>query len=121
MSHRPAGGLKSKNITERPVRVGPGARAIDKNWVAQIGSSQGNHATMKSKILPDHRADPYGGPSFRPAPMGSTVAAQTVCGPGGSRTVMRSGQQGTHGNVNPGDPRPTRRSVADIMARGSRR
>jgi len=44
-SHRPAGGLKSKNVTERPVRVGPGARAIDKNWVGQIGSSQGNHIT----------------------------------------------------------------------------
>ena len=93
-SHRPAGGLKSKNVTERPVRVGPGVRAIDKNWVGQIGSSQGNHITEKGRVLRDHRASPYRGESFRPAALGNALVNNVGAGgPGTGRTIYKSGAQ----------------------------
>jgi hypothetical protein len=44
--------------------------------------------------------------SFQPTPFGNEIAARTVCGPGGSREVLRSGGQGTHGATNRGSPQP---------------
>jgi hypothetical protein len=44
--------------------------------------------------------------SFQPARFGNEIAANTVCGPGGSREVLSHGGQGTHGATNPGNPRP---------------
>jgi hypothetical protein len=43
-------------------------------------------------------------------PLGQTVAYSTVCGPGGSRTVMKSGGQGMHGAPAPGNPPPQRKT-----------
>jgi hypothetical protein len=103
--HKPAGGLKSRNVVQKPVRTGVGARGVNTKFVSRVGQSMGNKATEQSGIIPYVREEVYGGGSFRPAPMGNAVAASTQCGPGGSRTVMRSGQQGTHGAVNPGGPR----------------
>jgi hypothetical protein len=36
-------------------------------------------------------------------PMGNAVAAQTVCGPGGSRTIYKSGYQSSTGPVSQGE------------------
>jgi hypothetical protein len=99
--HRPAGGIASKNVTHRPVRTGPGARAANPKWAAQVGVSRGNRVQgsaeggggttlpVPGKII----AEPYKGPSFNPVPQGNKVAAATVCGPGGSRTMYKTGAQ----------------------------
>src|SRR5215471_5845551 len=105
-------GIASKHVTRRPVVAGPGARGVNVKWPASVGASRGNRAQNAldgggGVILKGVRADPYKGPSFNPVPQGNAVAAATVCGPGGSRTVMRSGAQGTHGPVNSGGPRIT--------------
>ena len=52
--------------------------------------------------------------SFQPTKFGNEVAANTVCGVGGSRTIYASGSQsgsGGHGATNPGSPRPQGRGI----------
>src|SRR5215469_10651804 len=100
-NHKPAGGIASKNIVHKPVRTGPGARAVNKAWPAQVGISRGNRVQGGAEDGGGHtlplsgiRAEPYKGPSFNPIPQGNAVAAATVCGPGGSRNVYKSGSQG---------------------------
>jgi hypothetical protein len=62
MGHKPAGGLKSRNVVSKPVRTGAGARGIDKKWVSQVGQSIGNHVTMRGESLKGVRAvDPIQG------------------------------------------------------------
>jgi hypothetical protein len=43
-------------------------------------------------------------PTFDPVRYGNAVSATTQCGPGGSRTVYKTGSQGVQGNPNPGNP-----------------
>jgi hypothetical protein len=107
-------GIDSKNVTRPQYKSGPGARAANPKWAASVGEARGNRAqsgveggggvVLKGEGV---RPSPYKGASFNPVRQGNEVAAATVCGPGGSRTVMRSGQQGTHGSVNPGGPKLT--------------
>lgn len=106
---RSGGGINSRVNVSVPVRTGAPARGISPGAVSQFGSSVGNHAT-------DHRANlPYKGerylegktPAGGAVPLGNAVAASTVCGVGGSRTVMRNSTQGTHGPTNPGAPNPS--------------
>ena len=104
-------GIASKNVTHRPVKTGVGARGVNVRWPAQVGGSRGNRAQNAldgggGVVLKGVRADPYKGPNFNPVRQGNEVAAATVCGPGGSRNVYRTGVQGQHGSVNPGNPRP---------------
>jgi hypothetical protein len=96
--YKPAGGIKSKNVVAKPVRTGPGAKAVNKRWVSDIGQSKGNHVNSAEgggKTLHGVRAYPHKGPSFNPGIQGNKVAAATVCGPGGSRVIYKSG--GQHG------------------------
>ena len=87
------GGITSKNNVNVPVRTGKPGRAIDPAAVAQLGGSYGNHIT-------ERRETNYRGEKWlegkRPVEqeMGNTIAAKTVCGPGGSREVFKSGSQG---------------------------
>jgi hypothetical protein len=111
-SGKGSGGGLGMNQNVRPgYKTGVGARGVNVKWPAQVGASRGNRVQGaeggSGKVLKGVRADPYAGPSFRPAPMGNAVAAATVCRPGGSRTVMRSGAQGQHGSVNPGGAKHT--------------
>lgn len=62
-------------------KVEPSAKAINKNWVSQMGNSVGNHVTHKSEPLSGVRADPYKGRGYE-APHDA------------GRTVHRSGSQG---------------------------
>jgi hypothetical protein len=76
-------------------RVSPGG-------VSQMGSAMGNKATDSGgRPLPNPASPLYKGNLVRPGQpeMGNTLAAATVCGPGGSRTIDRTGGQGQHGPV----------------------
>jgi hypothetical protein len=92
------GGHGSRVVTQKPVRYGQPREGIRERGVSQIGSSMGNHATASGKMLRKAVEPVRGGPM--PAggnvPLGNQVSAETNFGPGGSRTVMPSGGQGTH-------------------------
>jgi hypothetical protein len=115
MPHRPAGGIKSRNVVHKPVKTGVGARGVNVKWPAQVGVSRGNRVQggveggrggvlpVPGKII----AEPYKGTSFRPVKQGNEIAAATKCGPGGSREVFKTGTQQTFGAVNPGRPKLT--------------
>jgi len=89
--HRPAGGLHSKQTIHKPQpKVEPRAKAINPAGVSHIGISQ---FLGKEPI--------YEGRGFN-APVGPT--STMVSGPGGGRTVMKSGSQGLHGTPDRGMP-----------------
>jgi hypothetical protein len=94
-NHRPAGGINSNKRVEVPVRTGSGAHGKNPGHVGQIGVSVDPRAVEERK---------------RPAPesrFGNEVALNVGGGgPGVGREVFRSGAQGTHGPINPGNPRP---------------
>jgi hypothetical protein len=105
MSKKVGGGPQSRNVKQVPVRTGGAAKGINPGWAGQRGEAQGNH-TMQGPT--NYRGEPMvtsmlAGGDRR---LGNAVAASTVCGVGGSRTVMPAGGQGTHGPVNPGQPVP---------------
>jgi len=59
--------------------------------VSQIGSAMGEHATETGKVLRKSVERMHGvSPVNASQKLGNQVSAETVCGPGGSRTVMRS-------------------------------
>lgn len=99
------GGIGSKSMAKpRQYFTGQPARGINPGHAASHGIAYGNH-TMQGTTN-------YRGPekftSSPPSPkLGNAVAQSTVCGRGGSRTVMPAGGQGTHGPVNPGQPAPS--------------
>jgi|SRR5271166_4172503 len=101
--HRPAGGIKSRNVTERPVRTGMGARKINERGVSQIGQSLGNHVTDRRQVVDPVervRAGAMGG--MGNVPLGNATAKSCAPGPGGGRVVMRSGSQQQYGLAAPG-------------------
>jgi hypothetical protein len=107
---RAGGGINSKNVVSKPVRVGERGCEIRPAGVSQIGSSMGNHST-EGKLL-TKSVEPVHG-AYRPAgspgaiPLGNELALRVGKGaPGADRTVMRGGSQGQHGSANPGSPTP---------------
>jgi hypothetical protein len=106
--HKPAGGIRSKTVVSKPVRTGAARRHIQKAGVAQLGQMQGSHATNKGDT--GYRGVGLIGPRHPISePLGNEVSARTVCGPGGSREVMKTGSQGLQGAPNQGQPmRPTK-------------
>jgi len=93
-NHRPGGGLKSRQVVNKPVRTGVGARGISTRWVSQIGQSMGNHITERGEPVRGVRArDPYRGGAMNPAKYGNEIATATVAKPGGSREIFKSGSQ----------------------------
>jgi hypothetical protein len=101
------GGVNSNKVVSRNVRVGTPAKGVRPAAISQFGSSIGNKITDGGKTA--YRGERYlegKTPAGGNVRLGNEVAASTVCGVGGSRTVMRSGGQGTHGAVNPGQATP---------------
>lgn len=107
MAKSSRGGIKSRNVTNRPVRTGAAARAQNPRGVAQYGSAMGNHSTEGGGKKLTKAVETVPGRSIPSVKLGNEVAASTTCGPGGSRTVMRSGGQGMHGAPAPGNPPPS--------------
>jgi len=97
-------------VTEYPVRTGAGSRSTNPAGVNMLGNIQGSHVTRGEDG--NYRGEPlHSGRSFQPSAFGNEIAARTVCGPGGSREVMRSGGQGTHGGTNPGSAPAKNRDI----------
>ena len=100
------GGYGSKQHVTKHVRTGAPRERVRPSGVAQIGQRQGDHIT-------DHGATGYGGinpfgagKGYPSEPLGNEVAAKTVCGPGGSRTIHARGSQGVQGAPAQGNPMP---------------
>jgi len=108
------GGYGSRQHVEKSVRTGTGPRSARPAGVAQIGAMQGDHVTTHGGASTGYKGEKlhHDNRTFQPTPFGNEIAARTVCGPGGSREVMSSGSQGTHGATNPGNPRPNSRRDA---------
>jgi len=95
--HVPAGGIHSNKRVDVPVRVGVPAKGRNEGRVGQVGVSIDPKA-VEERFKPM----PHGGN----VPLGNSVAQSTVCGPGGSRTVAKSGQQQQWG-PSVGENKPT--------------
>jgi hypothetical protein len=101
------GGIGMNKNVHPSVRTGSGSKSTRPAGVAQIGAIQGNHITNKSET--DYRGEPLHNPerNFNPVKFGNEVALNVGkggCGTG--RTLSQCGSQGTHGAVDPGNPRP---------------
>ena len=93
--------------TVSPVRAGDSSARDLAGCGLAVRIGVGNKITDRAKPRYQRRAIPRRqDTSRRQRPLGNEVAASTVCGVGGSRTVMRNSTQGTHGPVNPGQPNP---------------
>lgn len=115
--NQPGGGIGSRAMhAPTTYFTGQPSTKVSPKGVSQFGGSYGDHATGSGKVLRGAvepvkvGSMPKGGPGG--VPLGSEVAASTVCGPGGSRTVMPSSTQGQHGPV-AGTVRPPGRSFDD--------
>ncbi len=104
------GGPHSKNVVRKEVRTGSPRQQGHPGGVAQIGAHVGSHATNKGNT--GYRGEPiFKGPA-NSVPLGNEVAAKTVCGPGGSRDIYKTGFQQTHGAVVvAGNPAPKGRDI----------
>ena len=102
----------SRQHVEKPVKTGSGSRGTRPGGAESIGKVYGDHITNKDTTG-------YRGPkfhndkSFQPVKFGNEVALNVGkggCGTG--RTLYgQAGSQGTHGAVNPGNPRPHGRGI----------
>ena len=102
-----AGGYGSRNVVEKGVRTGRGARPIIPAGVAQQGQRQGNHVTEKGSTRYGG-VDLYSdGRGYNKAQYGNERALRCSgdkAGPGCDRNIYKSGSMGTHGATNPGQP-----------------
>jgi hypothetical protein len=107
-NRKPGGGIGSKTVVEKPVRVGTRAREMNPRGVSQIGSSLGNHPTEGSrKAL--RSVEPVRGqlaPAGKPGgvPLGNEVATNVgIGGPGAGRKLYgQSGSNQVYGKPDPG-------------------
>jgi len=107
------GGYGSKNVVQPNVRTGSGSRGTRPAGVSQLGNKQGSHVTHDRES--DYRGERlHNDRSFQPVPFGNEVALNV--GKGGCGTGRnlygQAGSQGTHGAINPGNPRPNRQRDA---------
>jgi hypothetical protein len=113
-------GISSKNVVHPSVRTGSGSKSTRPAGVAMFGQMQGSHVTSHRES--DYRGEPlHNDRNFQPTKFGNEIAANTVCKPGGSREVMRSDQQGTHGSVNRGNPQPQQGDILSQYGPESKR
>jgi hypothetical protein len=108
--NRPGGGPGSRVVVEPRVYYPGKSTVVSPAGVSQIGSSLGDKATNRSKLLPNAVEPVRKGEAVHPVPMGNAVSAATVCGPGGSRQVMASGTQQQYGQPE-GRPAPQGRDI----------
>jgi len=108
------GGYHSRQHVEKSVRTGTGPRSARPAGVAMFGTMQGSHSTVGGGSETSYRGEKlHNDRTFQPVKFGNEVALNVGRGgPGKGRDVMACGSQGTHGSVNPGNPRPNPRHDA---------
>jgi len=111
-------GIQSRNKVSVGQRLGSGANRVHVAATNQrLGGKVGDHTTAQGatgytgETLYNRNA-----PTFDPVKHGNEIAATTQCGPGGSRSVSKTGSQGVHGEPARGNPAPVSRS-GDVMRR----
>jgi hypothetical protein len=113
MTKRSGGGSSSRNVVEKPVRVGDRSKNVNVRAVSQVGQALGNKAgtDLGRKVNPVEAT--YKGRAPAAGPGGVVLGNQKSLdvgggGPGKGRNLY--GQSGTncvHGPTNPGGPRIT--------------
>jgi hypothetical protein len=89
--HRPAGGIRSRNVTEKPQRLGKPAQGKRHQAVSQIGQNLGDHVTESGKM---HRGAVERVEGPRPISVRLGNEMTKPCGPQGQgRNVYASGTQ----------------------------
>jgi len=103
------GGYNSNKRVETKVRAGPPRTNIgDKTAVSHLGNAIGSHITGGGDVKrPKYPIVKGTAPQVR---SGNDVAASTVCKPGGSRNIYKTGSQSQYGAANPGSS-PTRSDI----------
>jgi hypothetical protein len=95
----PAGGLGSKVVVNKPVRIGTPARGISPGAVSQIGSAIGNKVTEEVGGKIPYKGEAYlvgKTPAGGAVPLGNQLANNVgKGGPGAGRVVHHCGSQGT--------------------------
>jgi hypothetical protein len=93
----------NKHVDSRAPKVEPRAHEVRPGGAGQLGNQQGSHTTNRTDS--NYRGEKlYGGRGYEPPGMISDPVK--AVGVGGGRNVMRTGSQGTHGSVSPGNPPP---------------
>jgi len=103
---RSGGGLQSNKQKKVPVNYGSTrTNVVNPAAVDQLGQAMPDRMYQGHHVAGNSAEQLFARSAAAATPMGNQVAAQTAARPGGSRTVMKSGSQGTHGPVIP-DPAP---------------
>jgi hypothetical protein len=94
MAKRSGGGITSKNLVHKPVKTGKPALKDNVKAVSQIGQSLGNKATDHSKMINSVERLRQGAlGAMGNVELGNARAQSCPKGPGGGRTIYRSGTQ----------------------------
>jgi hypothetical protein len=94
MKRLTGGGIQSSKLVRVGVRTGPpNTRIINPVGVAQLGAAQGGRMKGPESFTGINTAVPILQGTARRVRSGNAVAASTVAGPGGSRTIYKSGYQ----------------------------
>src|SRR6266446_674002 len=94
------GGANSRQVKQVGLKTGGPNRAKSPAAVNQLGTKLGNPAAVEKLDAGKALA----------STLGNTLAPKVTCGPGGSRTVQKSGSQAQHG-PSAGGPRPEARDI----------
>ena len=102
---RSGGGIRSNKVRQIGNRVGPPrTNVISPQAVTELGmATNWPRQPLVKGTAPQVRS-------------GNDVAATTVCGPGGSRTIYKSGYQDLHGKVSQGEGKIGGNAGKDILS-----
>jgi hypothetical protein len=101
------GGINSRVVKSVGVRAGPpSTQKVNPAGVAQYGYATGDKLRPQGGHTGVNAAERVFQGTAPQVPSGNAVAASTVAGPGGSRTIYKSGVQMQHG-PSAGQPLPS--------------
>ena len=92
------GGLGMNKVVRETVRGGSGQTTpVDPRGLSAYGTAVGGKLKGTGSFTGENSALPvFEGNKTAATPMGNTLSASCPAGPGGGRTVHRSGMQGKH-------------------------
>jgi hypothetical protein len=94
MAKLSGGGITSNKLVHPNVKTGPASsNKMDPRGVSQYGYAPGSTLNRDSSYTTKNSGLPVNAGTMSQVPSGNAVAAATVAGPGGSRTVYRAGTQ----------------------------